>query len=46
VFAEPVTVTQIVGAVIIVAGIVCLAFAEGDEKASVTDVTVGSHRSH
>ncbi|QWT20491.1 DMT family transporter [Bacillus sp. NP157] len=33
VFAEPVTPTQIVGAIAIVAGIVCLAFAEGDEDA-------------
>jgi drug/metabolite transporter (DMT)-like permease len=31
VFNEPVTPTQIVGAIAIVAGIVCLAFAEGDE---------------
>jgi multidrug transporter EmrE-like cation transporter len=29
VFAEPVTVTQIIGAAVIVAGIVCLAVAEG-----------------
>jgi drug/metabolite transporter (DMT)-like permease len=40
VFAEPVTTTQIVGDVVIVAGIVCLAFAEGGEKTSVTDVSV------
>jgi drug/metabolite transporter (DMT)-like permease len=40
VFAEPVTTTQIVGAVVIVAGIVCLAFAEGNDKASVTGVPV------
>jgi drug/metabolite transporter (DMT)-like permease len=32
-FAEPVTPTQIVGAVVIVAGIVCLALAERDEEA-------------
>ena len=36
VFAEPVTVTQVVGAAVIVAGIVCLAFAEGNDNASVT----------
>lgn len=33
VFSEPVTPTQIVGAIAIVAGIICLAFAEGDEGA-------------
>jgi drug/metabolite transporter (DMT)-like permease len=32
VFAEPVTPTQIVGALAIVAGIVCLAFAEGGNE--------------
>ncbi|SEV83091.1 EamA family transporter [Luteibacter sp. 329MFSha] len=32
-FAEPVTPTQIAGAIAIVAGIVCLAIAEGDEGA-------------
>ncbi|HEY4093333.1 MAG TPA: EamA family transporter [Luteibacter sp.] len=31
VFSEPVTPTQILGALAIVAGIACLAFAEGDE---------------
>lgn len=31
VFNEPVTPTQVIGALAIVAGIVCLAFAEGDE---------------
>jgi drug/metabolite transporter (DMT)-like permease len=31
VFNEPVTLTQVIGALAIVAGIVCLAFAEGDE---------------
>lgn len=30
-FNEPVTPTQIIGALAIVAGIICLAFAEGDE---------------
>jgi len=34
VFSEPVTPAQIVGALAIVAGILCLAFAEGDEGAS------------
>jgi drug/metabolite transporter (DMT)-like permease len=34
VFAEPVTTTQVVGAVVIVAGIVCLAFAEGGKEAA------------
>lgn len=38
-FSEPVTVTQIIGAVAIIAGIVCLAFAEGDEEASTDAVT-------
>jgi EamA-like transporter family. len=33
VFSEPVTPTQILGALVIVAGIVCLAFAEGDDGA-------------
>jgi drug/metabolite transporter (DMT)-like permease len=32
VFAEPVSITQIVGAGVIVAGIICLAFAEGGEE--------------
>lgn len=31
VFSEPVTPTQMLGALAIVAGIICLAFAEGDE---------------
>ncbi|KAG9611050.1 hypothetical protein KCV01_g2765, partial [Aureobasidium melanogenum] len=38
-FSEPVTVTQIIGAVAIIAGIVCLAFAEGDDEASTDAVT-------
>jgi drug/metabolite transporter (DMT)-like permease len=32
VFAEPVTTTQVIGAVVIVAGIICLACAEGRAK--------------
>jgi drug/metabolite transporter (DMT)-like permease len=37
VFSEPVTLTQIAGAGVIVAGIVCLAFAEGSAKPAGTD---------
>jgi drug/metabolite transporter (DMT)-like permease len=33
-FSEPVTVTQVAGALAIVAGIVCLAFAESGEEAA------------
>ncbi|MDF3982253.1 EamA family transporter [Luteibacter sp. PPL201] len=39
VFAEPVTPTQILGAAAIVAGIVCLAFAESGEEATSDAVT-------
>ncbi|MEX1826229.1 multidrug efflux SMR transporter [Luteibacter sp. CQ10] len=39
VFAEPVTPTQILGAVAIVAGIVCLAFAESGDEAAADAVT-------
>ncbi len=38
-FSEPVTVTQIIGAVAIIAGIVCRAFADGDDEASTDAVT-------
>nr|WP_218625489.1 EamA family transporter [Luteibacter sp. dw_328] len=37
VFSEPVTLTQIAGAGVIVAGIVCLALAEGSAKPAGTD---------
>jgi len=39
VFAEPVTPTQILGALAIVAGIVCLAFAESGDEAAADAVT-------
>lgn len=39
VFSEPVTPTQVLGALAIVAGIVCLAFAESGEEATADAVT-------